>query len=127
MDAEEADRLDMSLDIFSAVFSHPDFADWDGLGLAVQAYQKRALPVINWLIERARNQHKRISVRLVKGAYWDTEIKLTQIGGFNDYPVFTRKAATDLSYLACAQQMLTAQDASIRNLPRIMLIQSRQF
>lgn len=111
MDAEEADRLEMSLEIFAAVFTHPDFKHWNGLGLAVQAYQKRALPLIRWLTELARGQHKRISVRLVKGAYWDTEIKLTQIGGFTDYPVFTRKASTDVSYLACAQQMLTAQDA----------------
>ncbi len=110
VDAEEADRLEMSLDIFYGVFSHPDFADWPGLGLAVQAYQKRALPVIQWLIECARKLNKRMSVRLVKGAYWDTEIKLTQIGGFSDYPVFTRKANTDVSYLACAQQLLTAQD-----------------
>ena len=111
VDAEEADRLRMSLDIFSGVFSHADFKRWNGLGLAVQAYQKRALPLIDWLIDLARSRRKRISVRLVKGAYWDTEIKLTQVGGFCDYPVFTRKTNTDLSYLACAQQLLTAQDA----------------
>ncbi len=111
VDAEEADRLEMSLDIFSAVLTHPDFANWDGLGLAVQAYQKRALSLIQWLIELGRNNGKRINVRLVKGAYWDTEIKLTQIGGFKDYPVFTRKTTTDLCYLTCAQQMLAAQDA----------------
>ena len=111
VDAEEADRLEMSLAIFAAVFTHPDFADWNGLGLAVQAYQKRALPVIEWLIELARGHRKRVSVRLVKGAYWDTEIKLTQTGGFCDYPVFTRKSTTDLSYLTCAQTMLKAPDA----------------
>jgi RHH-type transcriptional regulator, proline utilization regulon repressor / proline dehydrogenase / delta 1-pyrroline-5-carboxylate dehydrogenase len=111
VDAEEADRLEMSLDIFAAVFTHPDFRDWPGLGLAVQAYQKRALPLIEWLIILARGQQKRINVRLVKGAYWDTEIKLSQIGGFDDYPVFTRKANTDISYLACAQQLLSAEDA----------------
>lgn len=111
IDAEEADRLQMSLDIFTAIFIHPDFKQWEGLGLAVQAYQKRALPLINALIELARDHRKRINVRLVKGAYWDAEIKLTQIGGFSNYPVFTRKANTDVSYLACAQQMLNAQDA----------------
>lgn len=111
VDAEEADRLEMSLDIFTQVFSVKEFADWNGLGLAVQAYQKRALPLIQWLIGLAREHHKRINVRLVKGAYWDTEIKLTQVGGFIDYPVFTRKNTTDLSYLACAKEMLDARDA----------------
>ncbi len=111
MDAEEADRLEMSLDIFAAVFTHPDFDGWEGLGLAVQAYQKRCLPLINWLIDLARQKNKRVSVRLVKGAYWDTEIKLTQMGGYSDYPVFTRKVNTDVSYLACARQILHAQDA----------------
>lgn len=111
VDAEESDRLEMSLNIFYSVFSHSDFKNWNGLGLAVQAYQKRALPVIQWLIDLAQSQNKRINVRLVKGAYWDTEIKLTQIGGFTDYPVFTRKSNTDLSYLVCAQKMLLAQQA----------------
>lgn len=111
VDAEEADRLELSLQIFSAVFTQADFKDWNGLGLAVQAYQKRALPLIHWLIDLARSQGKRINVRLVKGAYWDTEIKLTQVGGFSDYPVFTRKSTTDLSYLTCAQQMLAAPEA----------------
>ena len=110
MDAEEADRLEMSLEIFSTVFTHPDLQHWEGLGLAVQAYQKRALPVIDWLIELGREQRKRMNVRLVKGAYWDTEIKLTQMGGFCGYPVFTRKVSTDLSYLVCAKRLLTAQD-----------------
>jgi RHH-type transcriptional regulator, proline utilization regulon repressor / proline dehydrogenase / delta 1-pyrroline-5-carboxylate dehydrogenase len=111
VDAEEADRLDMSLDIFAAVFTHPDFQNWDGLGMAVQAYQKRALPLIDWLITLARRQGKRMNVRLVKGAYWDSEIKFAQVGGFSDYPVFTRKSSTDLSYLTCAQKMLSAEDA----------------
>ncbi|MBS0351275.1 MAG: bifunctional proline dehydrogenase/L-glutamate gamma-semialdehyde dehydrogenase PutA [Proteobacteria bacterium] len=110
VDAEEADRLDMSLEIFTAVLIRPELKDWNGLGLAVQAYQKRALPVIQWLIELVRRQKKHISVRLVKGAYWDAEIKLTQIGGFKDYPVFTRKNNTDVCYLACAKTMLQAQD-----------------
>ena len=111
MDAEEAHRLDISLDIFSAVFSDPAFANWNGLGLAVQAYQKRAYPVIQYLIELAQSHHKKICVRLVKGAYWDTEIKIAQVNGFENYPVFTRKVSTDISYLACAKLLLSAQDA----------------
>lgn len=111
VDAEEAFRLEMSLDIFASVFSDPAFADWEGLGLAVQAYQKRAYFVLDYLIVLARSKKKRICVRLVKGAYWDTEIKMAQVGGFPNYPVFTRKVSTDISYLACAQLMLTAQDA----------------
>lgn len=111
VDAEEAERLDLSLDIFMNVFTHPDLKDWEGLGLAVQAYQKRAFPLIQWLTHLARTHKKRISVRLVKGAYWDTEIKLAQVGGYENYPVFTRKTLTDVSYLACAKQLLTAQDA----------------
>lgn len=110
VDAEEAFRLEMSLDIFAAVFTDPDFADWNGLGLAVQAYQKRAYSVLTYLIDLARSQKKKMCVRLVKGAYWDTEIKMAQVGGFDNYPVFTRKASTDLSYLACAKLLLSAQD-----------------
>ncbi|MGH7117636.1 MAG: bifunctional proline dehydrogenase/L-glutamate gamma-semialdehyde dehydrogenase PutA [Acetobacteraceae bacterium] len=104
MDAEEADRLEISLDIFAAVLADPALAGWDGLGLAVQAYQKRAPAVIDWVSSIA-GAH-RVPMRLVKGAYWDTEIKLTQLQGYPDYPVFTRKAATDVSWLACAGQML---------------------
>lgn len=111
VDAEEAERLDISLEIFAAVFSLEEFKEWNGLGLAVQAYQKRALPLIDELIQLARSHKKRIAVRLVKGAYWDSEIKLAQWGGYRDYPVFTRKITTDVSFLVCAQQMLTAQDA----------------
>ncbi len=111
IDAEEADRLDMSLDIFQGLFLDSNFADWEGLGLAIQAYQKRALTLIEWLIDLSRRGSRRIPVRLVKGAYWDTEIKLTQMGGLKNYPVFTRKANTDISYLACAKKMLSAQDA----------------
>jgi RHH-type proline utilization regulon transcriptional repressor/proline dehydrogenase/delta 1-pyrroline-5-carboxylate dehydrogenase len=110
VDAEETERLEMSLDIFAAVFTHPDLTDWHGLGLAVQSYQKRALPVIHWLAELAGVQHGKIALRLVKGAYWDTEIKRTQENGLNDYPVFTHKSATDLSYLACAQYILSRPD-----------------
>jgi RHH-type transcriptional regulator, proline utilization regulon repressor / proline dehydrogenase / delta 1-pyrroline-5-carboxylate dehydrogenase len=111
VDAEEADRLEISLDIFGAVLSDPILAGWDGLGLAVQAYQKRALPLIEWVAALGRRTNHRIPVRLVKGAYWDSEIKLAQVHGHADYPVFTRKAATDVSWLACARRMLECGDA----------------
>ncbi|WP_423063713.1 bifunctional proline dehydrogenase/L-glutamate gamma-semialdehyde dehydrogenase PutA [Candidiatus Paracoxiella cheracis] len=110
IDAEEAELLDMSLDIFEGVYKDPAFDGWDGLGLAVQAYQKRAFPLIEWLTNLARAQKRRIHVRLVKGAYWDTEVKRTQMEGLNNYPVFTRKVNTDASYLACAKKLLSAQD-----------------
>ncbi|MCE9523579.1 MAG: bifunctional proline dehydrogenase/L-glutamate gamma-semialdehyde dehydrogenase PutA [Alphaproteobacteria bacterium] len=106
IDAEEADRLDLQLDIFEAVGATPDLKGWDGLGLAVQAYQKRAPAVIDWLGHLARAQGRRIPVRLVKGAYWDSEIKRAQEQGLDNYPVFTRKASTDVSYLACARALL---------------------
>ncbi|MGH7068491.1 MAG: bifunctional proline dehydrogenase/L-glutamate gamma-semialdehyde dehydrogenase PutA [Acetobacteraceae bacterium] len=104
MDAEEADRLEISLDIFAAVLADPEFGGWDGLGLAVQAYQKRVPAVIDWVVGIAGTHQ--VPVRLVKGAYWDTEIKLAQLQGYADYPVFTRKAATDVSWLAAARQMV---------------------
>ena len=110
VDAEESERLEMSLDIFAAVFTHPDLSGWSGLGLAVQAYQKRALPVIRWLAGLAENQHGKIPLRLVKGAYWDSEIKRAQENGLSNYPVFTHKSATDLSYLACSQLILSRPD-----------------
>ncbi len=111
VDAEESERLELSLDIFERVFGHPDLAQYHGLGLAVQAYQKRALPVLDWLVQLARSQNKRLPLRLVKGAYWDTEIKRAQVQGLAGYPVFTRKSATDVSYLACAKRLLSARDA----------------
>ena len=111
VDAEEADRLEISLDIFAAVLSDPRLAGWDGLGLAVQAYQKRALPMVDWIAALGQRTGHRIPTRLVKGAYWDSEIKLTQVQGHSDYPVFTRKAATDVSWLACARRMLECGDA----------------
>ncbi len=106
IDAEEAERLDLMLDIFEALGDAPELQGWDGLGLAVQAYSKRARPVIAWLGALAERQNRRIPVRLVKGAYWDSEIKRGQEMGLPDYPVFTRKAATDTSYLACARALL---------------------
>ena len=106
IDAEEADRLELSLDLLERWRSRPELAGWDGLGLAVQAYQKRALPLLDWLADLARRARRRLMVRLVKGAYWDTEIKRAQERGLDGYPVFTRKVATDVSYLACAKRML---------------------
>ena len=111
VDAEESERLDIMLDIFEVMGESQALRRWDGLGLAVQAYQKRALPVIAWLGDLAARQRRRIPVRLVKGAYWDTEIKRAQEQGLADYPVFTRKAGTDTSYLACARALLAKPDA----------------
>lgn len=111
VDAEEADRLDLSLDILEAVFTDPKLEDWEGLGLAVQAYQKRAFYVIDWLAQLSRKHKRKWMIRLVKGAYWDSEIKESQVRGFENYPVFTRKDNTDLSYIACAQKIISAPDA----------------
>src|SRR6185312_11668673 len=108
IDAEEADRLELSLDVMEAVFTHPSLEGWNGFGLAVQAYQKRAPFVIEWLIETAKVAKRRWCVRLVKGAYWDSEIKRAQELGLSGYPVFTRKPNTDVSYLANAKRMLDA-------------------
>ncbi len=106
IDAEEADRLELLLDLVEMLALAPELAGWEGLGLAVQAYQKRALPVIAWLADLARRSGCRLMVRLVKGAYWDSEIKRTQERGLDGYPVYTRKVATDVSYLACAGRLL---------------------
>jgi RHH-type proline utilization regulon transcriptional repressor/proline dehydrogenase/delta 1-pyrroline-5-carboxylate dehydrogenase len=107
VDAEEADRLELSLDVMSAAFADPSLKGWDGFGLAIQAYQKRAAEVIGWVDALARAHARRMMVRLVKGAYWDTEIKRAQERGLDGYPVFTRKAMTDLNYVDCAQRLLT--------------------
>jgi RHH-type proline utilization regulon transcriptional repressor/proline dehydrogenase/delta 1-pyrroline-5-carboxylate dehydrogenase len=106
VDAEEADRLELSLDVIAAAFRDASLAGWDGFGLAIQAYQKRAEAVIDWADGLARALNRRMMVRLVKGAYWDTEIKRAQERGLDDYPVFTRKAMTDLNYIACAGKLL---------------------
>ncbi len=111
IDAEEADRLDISLDIFEALARDADLADWQGLGMVVQTYQKRAPAVIDWLIALAAETGRRFPTRLVKGAYWDTEIKHAQELGYADYPVWTRKAMTDLCYLISAHRMLMAPQA----------------
>jgi RHH-type proline utilization regulon transcriptional repressor/proline dehydrogenase/delta 1-pyrroline-5-carboxylate dehydrogenase len=108
IDAEESERLEMSLDIIEAVAGLPALNGWDGLGMAVQAYGKRCRPTLAWADALGAATGRRIAVRLVKGAYWDSEIKHTQEQGLSDYPLFTRKAATDVSYLACARDMLRA-------------------
>jgi RHH-type proline utilization regulon transcriptional repressor/proline dehydrogenase/delta 1-pyrroline-5-carboxylate dehydrogenase len=111
IDAEEVDRLEMSLDLIEALATAPELAGWDGLGLAVQAYQKRALPIIDWLADLAHRADRRLMVRLCKGAYWDAEIKIAQERGLPDYPVFTRKGSSDLSYLACARRLFADPQA----------------
>ncbi|MDF2365848.1 bifunctional proline dehydrogenase/L-glutamate gamma-semialdehyde dehydrogenase PutA [Sneathiella sp.] len=110
IDAEEADRLDLSLDIIEAVLTNSDLKGWDGFGVVVQAYGPRAAYVLDWLYALSKRLDRKIMVRLVKGAYWDTEIKLAQVMGYEGYPVFTRKAATDVSYLACAKKLLSMTD-----------------
>ncbi len=110
VDAEESERLELSFDVIEAVFSDNALKGWEGFGLALQAYQKRAYPAVEWLAELARAKRRRLMVRLVKGAYWDSEIKLAQEGGYEGYTVFTRKASTDLSYIACARRILGHPD-----------------
>jgi RHH-type proline utilization regulon transcriptional repressor/proline dehydrogenase/delta 1-pyrroline-5-carboxylate dehydrogenase len=112
IDAEEADRLELSMDLIEALVEDDHlFANgWGGFGLALQAYSKRAVPLVDWVVELARKHKRKLMVRLVKGAYWDSEIKVAQVAGLADYPVFTRKVATDVSYLACAKHLLAAGD-----------------
>ncbi len=110
IDAEEADRLDLSLDIIEAVLSRPELAGWDGFGVVVQAYGKRAPFVLDWLAALAGKLDRKIMVRLVKGAYWDSEIKKAQVFGLDGYPVYTRKVATDVAYLCCAKKLLGMTD-----------------
>ncbi|MEY9689539.1 proline dehydrogenase [Bradyrhizobium ottawaense] len=107
VDAEEADRLELSLEMIAATLADPSLRGWDGFGLAIQAYQKRASAVIDYVDALARAHDRRLMVRLVKGAYWDTEIKRAQERGLDGYPVFTRKAMTDLNYVACATKLLS--------------------
>jgi RHH-type proline utilization regulon transcriptional repressor/proline dehydrogenase/delta 1-pyrroline-5-carboxylate dehydrogenase len=110
VDAEESERLNISLDIIEVVFSDPDLNGWNGFGLAVQSYQKGAIFVIEWLRELTQKVGRKMMVRLVKGAYWDTEIKNTQKEGLEHFPVFTRKSSTDVSYHACANRLLDYRD-----------------
>jgi RHH-type proline utilization regulon transcriptional repressor/proline dehydrogenase/delta 1-pyrroline-5-carboxylate dehydrogenase len=111
VDAEEADRLEISLDIFEALALDPELSRWNGLGFVIQAYGKRCPAVIDWLIDLGRRANRRLMVRLVKGAYWDSEIKRAQLDGLPDFPVYTRKVHTDVAYLACARKLLAAPDA----------------
>lgn len=111
IDAEEANRLELSLDLMEQLVSDPDLAGFNGIGFVVQAYQKRCPYVIDFLIDLARRNNQKLMIRLVKGAYWDSEIKWAQVDGLDGYPVYTRKVHTDVSYLACAKKLLAAQDA----------------
>ena len=111
IDAEEADRLELSLDLLEQLCHEPRLAGWNGIGFVIQAYQKRCPRVIDWLIDLGRRTQRRLMVRLVKGAYWDSEIKRAQVDGQADYPVYTRKMHTDVSYLACARKLLDAPEA----------------
>lgn len=111
IDAEEADRLEISLDLLEALCFDPDLAGWNGIGFVVQAYQKRAPYVIDYLVDLGRRSGHRLMIRLVKGAYWDSEIKRAQLDGLEGFPVYTRKTYTDVSYLACARKLLAVPDA----------------
>lgn len=111
IDAEEADRLELSLDLLEALCLDPDLAGWDGIGFVVQAYGKRCPFVLDFIIDLARRSGHRLMVRLVKGAYWDAEIKRAQVDGLEGFPVYTRKIYTDVSYIACAKKLLSATDA----------------
>ncbi len=111
IDAEEADRLELSLDLLESLALDPDLAGWNGLGFVVQGYGKRCPFVIDWIVDLARRAGRRIMVRLVKGAYWDAEIKRAQVDGLTDFPVYTRKVHTDAAYIACARKLLAARDA----------------
>jgi RHH-type proline utilization regulon transcriptional repressor/proline dehydrogenase/delta 1-pyrroline-5-carboxylate dehydrogenase len=111
IDAEESDRLELSLDLLESLCFDPDLAGWNGVGFVVQAYGKRCPFVIDWLIDLAQRSKRRLMIRLVKGAYWDSEIKRAQMEGMEDFPVYTRKVHTDVSYLACARKMLAAPEA----------------
>ncbi len=110
VDAEESERLELSLDIIEKVFENPALNGWEGFGLAVQSYQKRAPFVIDWLADLSKRHQRKLMVRLVKGAYWDSEIKVSQVLGLEGYPVFTRKNSTDVSYIACAKKILSYAD-----------------
>ena len=111
IDAEEADRLELSLDLLERLCADDELRGWNGIGFVVQAYQKRCPMVLDFLIDLARRSQRRLMIRLVKGAYWDSEIKRAQVDGLEGYPVYTRKVYTDLSYLACARKLLAAPEA----------------
>ncbi|MBY0406189.1 MAG: proline dehydrogenase family protein, partial [Rickettsiales bacterium] len=133
IDAEEASRLDIEMMVFEALLADPDLKEWNGVGFVVQAYQKRAFYLVDWLAQLARKHKRVIPVRLVKGAYWDSEIKWAQVNGLPGYPVFTRKEHTDVSYLACANKILSYKEAffpqfathNIRTVTSIALLAER--
>ncbi len=110
IDAEESERLEISLELLERLCFEPELANWKGIGFVIQAYQKRCFFVVDYIIDLAKRSQKRLMIRLVKGAYWDSEIKKAQIEGMDDYPVFTRKVHTDLSYIACAKKLLAAPE-----------------
>ncbi|AXY56515.1 trifunctional transcriptional regulator/proline dehydrogenase/L-glutamate gamma-semialdehyde dehydrogenase [Acinetobacter chinensis] len=110
IDAEESERLEISLELLERLCFEPSLNDWKGIGFVIQAYQKRCFYVVDYIIDLAKRSEKRLMIRLVKGAYWDSEIKKAQMDGMTDYPVFTRKVHTDLSYIACAKKLLAAPD-----------------
>ncbi len=110
IDAEESERLEISLELLERLCFEPGLADWKGIGFVIQAYQKRCFYVVDYVIDLARRSQKRLMIRLVKGAYWDSEIKKAQLEGMTDYPVFTRKVHTDLSYIACAKKLLAVPE-----------------
>ncbi|ELO6156063.1 bifunctional proline dehydrogenase/L-glutamate gamma-semialdehyde dehydrogenase PutA, partial [Escherichia coli] len=110
IDAEESERLELSLELLERLCFEPELADWKGIGFVIQAYQKRCFYVVDYIVDLAKRSNKRLMIRLVKGAYWDSEIKKAQIEGMTDYPVFTRKVHTDLSYIACARKLLAAPE-----------------
>jgi len=124
IDAEEADRLELSLELLERLCFEPSLADWNGIGFVIQAYQKRCPYTVDFLIDLAKRSHHRLMIRLVKGAYWDSEIKLAQLNGLEGYPVYTRKAYTDVSFIACARKLLAAY---IRNSPHTMRIPWPRF
>ena len=111
IDAEETDRLELSLDLLERLCHEPTLTGWNGIGFVIQAYQKRCPFVIDYVVDLARRTQRRLMVRLVKGAYWDSEIKRAQVDGLEDYPVYTRKVHTDISYIACAKKLLAAPEA----------------
>jgi RHH-type transcriptional regulator, proline utilization regulon repressor / proline dehydrogenase / delta 1-pyrroline-5-carboxylate dehydrogenase len=110
IDAEETDRLEISLELLERLCFEPQLENWKGIGFVIQAYQKRCFYVVDYIIDLAKRSQKRLMIRLVKGAYWDSEIKKAQVDGVEDYPVFTRKVHTDLSYIACAKKLLAAPE-----------------
>ena len=110
VDAEESARLCLSLEVIAATLADSALEDWDGFGVAVQAYGKGAIPLLDWLYHLAASLHRNITVRLVKGAYWDSEIKIAQTKGLGEFPVFTQKAASDMCYIACARRLLQMSD-----------------